>query len=198
MSKKALETVKVNIDHIALTIENLQPAYKSEALLALEHAAASLSCSDNKRMTHSASFRSYSSAYHEAKTAPRPQLPMVYSSPHPATLGESWKGCKLNTQDERNKHQCETCAKSFPTNFKLRRHQRTGAGCDRILKQQIGSVKCHLCDYRTTSKDNLEDHLVKHSGKFQCPVCSHQFSRNYKLQNHIKNPDNCMKYMKHL
>ena len=91
MSKKALETVKVNIDHIALKIENLQPAYKSEALLALEHAAASLSCSD-QRMTHSASFSSYSSAYHEAKTAPRSQLPMVYSSPHPANLGDSVEG----------------------------------------------------------------------------------------------------------
>ena len=190
MSKKALETVKVNIDHIALKIENLQHCDRSEALLALEHAAASLSYSQNKKMGDSAAFSSYYNAFTEqhrpANLRYNPSKTLVVSS-----VGK----VSSSGDDRNNKHQCETCAKSFPTNFKLRRHQKSGAGCDRILKQQIGSIKCTHCDYRTTSKDNLEDHLVKHSGKFQCPVCNHQFSRNYKLQNHIKNPDNCMKYM---
>ena len=190
MSKNALETVKVNIDHIALKIENLQHCDRGEAMLALEHAAASLSYSQNQKMGDSAAFSSYNNAFMEqhrpANLRYNPSKTLVVSS----------VGKVSSSRDDRsNKHQCETCAKSFPTNFKLRRHQKTGAGCDRILKQQIGSIKCTHCDYRTTSKDNLEDHLVKHSGKFQCPVCNHQFSRNYKLQNHIKNPDNCMKYM---
>ena len=180
---KALETVKVNIDHPK--IETLQYCgERSEALLALEHAAASLSYSENEKMGENADLCSYNNAN-------------LSFNPRRVVIGSS-VGKVSGSEDEKNnkKHQCETCAKSFPTNFKLRRHQKTGAGCDRILKQQIGSIKCTHCDYRTTSKDNLEDHLVKHSGKFQCQVCKHQFSRNYKLQNHKKNPDNCMKYMK--
>ena len=188
---KALETVKVNIDHLALKIETLQHCDRSEALLALEHAAASLSYSENKKMGDSGAFSSYNNAFlgqrEPANLSLNPRGAIVYSSVGKVSCSED---------DKNSKHQCETCAKSFPTNFKLRRHQKTGAGCDRILKQQIGSIKCTHCDYRTTSKDNLEDHLVKHSGKFQCQVCKHQFSRNYKLQNHKKNPDNCMKYMK--
>ena len=56
MSKKALETVKVNIDHIALKIENLWHCDRREALLALEHAAAYLSYRQNKKIGDSAAF----------------------------------------------------------------------------------------------------------------------------------------------
>ena len=93
------------------------------------------------------------------------------------------------------KYKCATCNKSFHSNSKLRRHQKTGQGCEMIMRHQSCTVQCHICDFRTTSKNNLQEHLVKHSGRFQCTICNHQFARKRQLQRHIKNPDNCMKYM---
>ena len=82
----------------------------------------------------------------------------------------------------------------FQDQYCLNRHKKGQATCEKILnKSQFCNVFCNLCDFKTTSKDNLRQHLVKHSGKIQCPVCKQPFSRRRDLERHQKNPENCNK-----
>ena len=100
----------------------------------------------------------------------------------------------LNVHEE--KFRCENCGKCFQDQYCLTRHKRGQATCEKILnKSQFCNVYCNLCDFKTTSKDNLRQHLVKHSGKIICSVCKQPFSRRRDLERHQKNPDNCNKYL---
>lgn len=100
----------------------------------------------------------------------------------------------LNVHEE--KFRCENCGKCFQDQYCLTRHKRGQATCEKIInKSQYCNVFCNLCDFKTTSKDNLRQHLVKHSGKIICPVCKQPFSRRRDLERHQKNPDNCNKYL---
>ena len=92
----------------------------------------------------------------------------------------------LNVHEE--KFRCENCGKCFQDQYCLTRHKRGQATCEKILnKSQFCNVYCNLCDFKTTSKDNLRQHLVKHSGKIICSVCKQPFSRRRDLFSHSMN-----------
>ena len=196
--------IRANIDHLALEIESLVSPQKNEALHTLEKSIATLKTASRCEgvVIMGLRFRLL------FRSSAIPVVTHITTTPLPNGGTGSQNRCyKCNkifkNRDCFNRHmiihqekyKCVTCNKSFHSNSKLRRHQKTGQGCEMIMRHEACTVQCPMCDFRTTSKNNLQEHLVKHSGRFQCNICNHQFARKRQLQRHIKNPDNCMKYM---
>jgi len=79
------------------------------------------------------------------------------------------------------KFKCELCSKAFTLKHGLQRHIK-------VVHEQVKDCVCEQCDYKTSSKSNLELHQDSmHKGirrtKQKCPHCD---KTPYKLDWHIK------------
>ena len=75
-----------------------------------------------------------------------------------------------------DKHKCNTCLKSFATNFLVKKHIKSAHNNGTF-------VKCQECGKQLSNEDGLKVHMRKHTGKFfscsYCPWKSHVKSKFY-------------------
>ena len=87
----------------------------------------------------------------------------------------------MNIHSHENKHQCESCNKSFTTNYTLQRHIAE-IHCEKI------SFDCDSCESIFTSEDNLKRHMeYTHStekSEHGCDICDDIFKRKDNLLRH--------------
>ena len=78
------------------------------------------------------------------------------------------------TKDLSSRFQCTICNKKFYAKQDLQRH------CKRVETCQPGDKKCHICDFRTSSKREFRTHVKTHTRKYsrtqvyQCQLCDFQ------------------------
>ena len=98
-------------------------------------------------------------------------------SEDPLRIGNGTKG------SSKNRHECKTCFKTFPTPSKLERHENVHSG--------IKMFQCGSCNKRFNQAHHLKSHLSrsKHSSQFTtkkyvCQICSKSFITRFKLERH--------------
>ncbi|CAH2011321.1 unnamed protein product [Acanthoscelides obtectus] len=83
------------------------------------------------------------------------------------------------------KLKCTKCDKSFITtkslnNHFLQKHPELATSISRKIHE------CTHCEYKTTYKDNLAGHMMKHTGaKLKCTKCDKSFTYTQSLDDHI-------------
>ena len=80
------------------------------------------------------------------------------------------------------KWQCELCSQTYKHKATLVRHMETHVG---------DTLKCNLCDYSTSVKNNLKFHIkTLHSDrKYSCPHCEQSFAIISRLDKHVRRHD---------
>ena len=79
---------------------------------------------------------------------------------------------------------CDQCDFAHAVKHGLQGHIRTTHKKESDIKEV-----CHLCGWKTHSKNNLRVHIrCKHENikRFSCNVCDHQFYHNKDLKVHIR------------
>ena len=95
------------------------------------------------------------------------------------------------------KFKCSQCGKCFLNNSKLKRHTSSSGGCAarRFGPEESKTFRCPECDHRSSTRDGLTTHQIKHSDRFKCIKCERRFSRLRELEKHQRNSNNCLKFM---
>ena len=93
---------------------------------------------------------------------------------------------------------CDLCEKNFGRARELKRHLAGKHHLSRQRRQDANGrpYPCRFCDYRATTKSNLDQHdESKHiqARPFACPDCEQTFSRQATLENHL---NSCKKVKK--
>ncbi|KAF8766488.1 early growth response protein 1-like [Argiope bruennichi] len=47
-------------------------------------------------------------------------------------------------------------------------------------------LSCDRCQFETTDRSELVDHLLQHSGQLSCHLCNKSFSQKYYLKTHMR------------
>lgn len=71
---------------------------------------------------------------------------------------------------------CDLCPRTFRFKFAIRDHMRK-------THLKLKPYACRICDFRTTTKTNLREHVLRHVVE-KCPIC-HKYVA--KLKHHLKN-----------
>ncbi|ESO12659.1 hypothetical protein HELRODRAFT_62884, partial [Helobdella robusta] len=75
-------------------------------------------------------------------------------------------------------YSCKHCDRNFCRKALLKRHLAVHSG-----KKDFA---CHLCDYASSHKSNLDRHKKVHGKKcFQCPQCKYATDRKNNLKRHL-------------
>jgi len=91
-----------------------------------------------------------------------------------------------------DKYKCKTCLYQFASRRDLERHSKNPEKCSKIL---LNKQRCDLCSKQFSCKASLEIHKKIHTDSFECSNCHHRFSTQRNLDKHMKDLDNCKKYM---
>ncbi|XP_025160444.1 zinc finger protein 2-like isoform X13 [Harpegnathos saltator] len=73
---------------------------------------------------------------------------------------------------------CEHCGCSFSTMPELQEHQKVH------MSPSETWYACDICDYKTTCRDNLDEHNRSHDFNYQCEVCGELFMNKRSSQEH--------------
>ena len=173
----SLDEVKVTIDLIALKVEYLENKQeKNEALIAIQSFVESLKSDESPFRNEIEKKVKKSVAVEETS-----DIEIVH------TERKKIANCK-----------CQKCGQCFSSNWSLQRHTARNRGkriCG-ISEPGMNDFACSVCDFKTSAKDNLQNHMIKHSGRYLCDTCNCGFSREKSLLRHQGNPSNCDKFLK--
>ena len=172
----SLDEVKVTIDLIALKVEYLENKQeKSEALIAIQSFVESLKSDESP-------FRN------EIEKKVKKSVAVEETSDIEI----------VHTERKKEANLCQKCGQCFSSNWSLQRHVARNRGkriCG-ISEPGMNDFACSVCDFKTSAKDNLQNHMIKHSGRYLCDTCNCGFSREKSLLRHQGNPSNCDKFLK--
>ena len=189
----SLDEVKVTIDLIALKVEYLENKQeKNEALIAIQSFVESLKSDESP-------FRNLI----EEKVSIKKGSSNVDGSSHKeeeTVVCEETSDIEI-VHTERKKIancKCQKCGQCFSSNWSLQRHiaRNRGKRICGISEPGMNDFACSVCDFKTSAKDNLQNHMIKHSGRYLCDTCNCGFSREKSLLRHQGNPSNCDKFLK--
>ncbi|XP_060950991.1 uncharacterized protein LOC133027863 [Limanda limanda] len=78
-------------------------------------------------------------------------------------------------------HICKVCGKGFAYGFTLTTHIQN-------VHNKVKAFVCQICDERFFIKQQVEEHVRKHTGEkpFQCNLCEKRFIRKVKLDVHLR------------
>nr|XP_026489358.1 zinc finger protein 37-like isoform X8 [Vanessa tameamea] len=76
---------------------------------------------------------------------------------------------------------CDSCDKTFTNQQGLRRHTRR----DHLMERNF---ECKVCGMKFFSSENLNKHMLKHTGErhFHCSLCGKSFARKFTLKQHMR------------
>ena len=176
----SLQFAKLNLDMIALNIQSLESASeRNEALDLLAQIAQDL---EKAIQVETVAQDNYKNEHLRAT--------------HPSSPARAAELEKMRTLYE-EKFKCSQCGKCFMNNSKLKRHTSSSGGCAarRFGPEESKTFRCPECDHRSSTRDGLTTHQIKHSDRFKCIKCERRFSRLRELEKHQRNSNNCLKFM---
>ena len=115
-----------------------------------------------------------------------------------------------------DKYVCPICKHRFGRRKDLEIHTKNKENCKKYLVNEIvaevkeelvetsipaessniESFSCSKCDRRYHSRRRLQEHSNVHTDKYKCTTCHHRFSAKREFEGHIRNPDNCKKFLR--
>ena len=106
------------------------------------------------------------------------------------TLMEDKGQITNHKEKDKGQYTCETCGKQFAGKYGMIRHKNIGeSACQKILKKQheniTGKLACAECSYKTSSKNNLRFHILKHTNKYSCEKCNLKYGKKSELVYHL-------------
>ena len=177
---RSLEEIKVEFDLVCLDIESLDDREKVIAINHLEESLNILKLGNSLK-------------------------------PEPAEVG----GPKRKFQNLYNGlvPTCEVCDMKFPTLGSLDNHmtkshqslppsQKPKKSRVDVKMESLSAMKSSIKRENTAGDetyqcgDRLTPDRVAHTSKYQCDRCKHRFSEQRKLRNHLKNKENCKKFLR--
>lgn len=91
-----------------------------------------------------------------------------------------------------NGHDCKICKKVFNSATALRNHsiEKHGQEQSELLSSndEVTMHACHMCAFKTTSKQTMEDHLRVHKRvkPFKCRICAMRFETREEASTHAR------------
>ena len=174
---KTIQVIKLQIDLLALDVENLENDAKIEALEEIEKSIKTLKTTE---ITTTSQFSEVLKS-NDSISLLQSEHEQIYSSKDKIQNQEISKVAE---------HKCNFCGKSFGL---VDRHKLI---CRKSPEYLSRMFLCNECDYRSTTTKLMRDHKRKHSGQNQCPKCSYQAYSPKDLKMHQKNKSNCEKRLK--
>lgn len=192
-----LEVVLIQIDLLALNIENLESSERKDAMMMLSDIIS------NVQNTLWKPDHNPNLAVEEENKNEKAIEKMKINSPN-----KTEKHCPVCDKNVPNHfkrhmnrhletHKCKKCSKVFRESSSLKKHTDNGKMCEIFMKRKSLPLifSCDKCDFKSHTKRNLYYHQVRHSGRHQCAKCQHQFYSLKDLQKHLKSSQNCEKYI---